>query len=503
MTSQSELEINGNFHTHPFAELLAEIAQSRLDGSLRVSVEDKKCVVYFKDGRVVFAVSNARASRLFDILLRQGRLSKEDLAKFPNFANDLEFSESLLEKQVVTKEERDQLFTAQIEEMLIDILSWPTGVWTFSSLARIRSGLEFQVGTARLLLDYGRCLTGDMLLVRFRGLGERFARSERNENLLLTEGETFVLSRAVNAALTPSDLIKFATMPQETALRSIYALWLCGLLVRNDWQAAFSAAAISAIKDAKLEIKKHAQLPKVSIPAGETREPGARPQEPEIAITLDEYLERVENAKTHYEILGINQKADFAEMKRAYFALAKMFHPDRYHSEGGETRRRIQSAFTELAQAHETLKNDDSREAYDYKMRGELGDSDNAGDAVSTQFEQAAEQFKNGYSLLLDEETEAALPFLARAVHFDPKNARYHAYYGKALATDAKKRHKAESEMQAALKIEPNNATFRILLAEFYIKFNLPKRAEGELTRLLAIAPNNREAQNMLESLKR
>jgi len=96
MTSQSELEINGNFHTHPFAELLAEIAQSRLDGSLRVSVEDKKCVVYFKDGRVVFAVSNARSSRLFDILLRQGRLSKEDLAKFPNFANDLEFSESLL-----------------------------------------------------------------------------------------------------------------------------------------------------------------------------------------------------------------------------------------------------------------------------------------------------------------------------------------------------------------------------------------------------------------------
>jgi len=57
--------------------------------------------------------------------------------------------------------------------------------------------------------------------------------------------------------------------------------------------------------------------------------------------------------------------------------------------------------------------------------------------------------------------------------------------------------------MQAALKIEPNNATFRILLAEFYIKFNLPKRAEGELTRLLALAPNNREARNMLESLKK
>ena len=103
----------------------------------------------------------------------------------------------------------------------------------------------------------------------------------------------------------------------------------------------------------------------------------------------------------------------------------------------------------------------------------------------------------------MDNEHEQALPFLARAVHFAPKNARYHAYYGRALSNDSKQRHKAEGEMQAALKLDPNNPTFRILLAEFFIEVNLLKRAEGELKRLLDVFPNNREARDLLAKLQK
>ena len=51
-------------------------------------------------------------------------------------------------------------------------------------------------------------------------------------------------------------------------------------------------------------------------------------------------------------------------------------------------------------------------------------------------------------------------------------------------------------------KIDPNNRSYRLLLAEFFIQHNLPKRAEGELKRLLAIHPDNREAKDLLDSLK-
>ena len=512
MTPQSELEIQGNFLTHPFAELLAEIAHARLDGSLRVSVKEKKCVLYFKRGRVVFAVSNARSTRLFDVLLRRGKMTKEDLVQIPNFSNDFELTAYLQEKNFLTKSECDRLFTEQIEGIIVDILGWISGDWIFSSLARIRDGLSFEIGTTQLLVDFGRCMPVDTMLGRFRSLDERFSRSELTEfGRDLTPEEAYVLSRSNDGTLTASGLVGVSAMTDASALHSIYTLWLGGLLVRHDWQPAFPQESIAAMKGAKLELRTEAKQLEIMAPPVVEATPEPIPEAvakdavPE--VSLEEYLSRVENATTFYDILGVDSKAENDVLKRSYFSLAKNFHPDRYHSVGGEKLKRIQAAFTELAQAHETLKSVETREVYDYRMRKELAErekrqaSGDVGDA-GLRIQQAAENFERGFSLLMENDIEEALPFLARATHFAPKNARYHAYYGKALSYDEKQRHKAEAEIQAALKIDANNPTFRILLAEFYIQFNLLKRAEGELNRLLAIFPSNREARDLLDRIK-
>ena len=512
MTPQSDLEIKGNFLTHPFAELVAEIAQARVSGSLRVSDKERKCVIYLKEGRVVFAVSNARSSRLFDILLQQNRLTKKDLRQIPNFSNDFEFVAFLEDKKFVTKVDSERLFVEQIEAIVVDILGWPEGDWAFSSLKRIRDGLAFEVDTKRLLFDFGRCLSEHAVLTRFRSLEERFHRSPANATgLMLNPDEGFVLSRVGEDPLTVADLTSVSAMSDANALHIIYTLWLGGLIIRDDWQPAFSEATIGAMREAKLELRQEAKLPRVSVTVNDKTTPATvteSPKEPEIALTLDEYLEQVEGAETYYDLLGVDVKADAVEIKRAYFAMARMFHPDKYHSKGGAIFQRIQNAFTELAQAHETLKGDQTREIYDYRIRKELAEAEKRKTAgsvgtYSLQAEQAAQNFERGFSLLMEDGPEEALPYLARAVHFNPKNARYHAYYGKALSTDEKQKHKAESELQAALKIDPNNPTFRILLAEFFIQFNLLKRAEGEIKRLLDVFPSNREARDLLDSLQK
>lgn len=506
MAVQTELEIHGNFLANPFAELLTEIMQARLDGSLRLGHGGRKCVVYFKYGRVVFAVSNARTSRLFDILLRKNRISENDLAQFGNFASDFELASILEKKEIITRKERDLLFCEQIEAIILDLLSWPEGVWTFSALTRIRDGLSFDPNVDRLLLNYGRSMSADAMLMRFRSLDESFQTAELSESsLALLPNEGFVLSRANEGSLTAADIIRVAAMSEINALHTIYVLWLCGLLTRNDWHPAFSAERILAMKNATLAIKTEAQLQQFATPAVEKEKPAPVPEEAHTAtISVEEYLQRVENANSYYEILGVKVEADLSELKRAYFGLAKVFHPDHYHAEGGETLQRVQNAFTQLAQAHETLKNPEAREGYDYRMREQIGGAEKANlEGSFAGHDQAEKHFEQGLSLLMDDEYEAALPFLARAVHFAPKTARYHAYYGKALSSDTKKRHKAEAEIQTALKLDPNDPTFRLLLSEFYIKFNLLKRAEGELTRLLALFPSHREAQTMLNGLQK
>lgn len=516
MTPRSDLEIKGNFLVHPFSDLLAETAAAALSGSLRLENERRKAVFYFKAGRVVFAVSNARSARLFDILLRRKKIGEEDLKRIPDYDNDIKLASFLQEKHFLNEPDRQRLFSEQIEGILIDALSWRSGEWTFSSLARIRDGLEFDVNVTGLLVDFARSLPDEGILGRFRSVDEKMERSGvSSKHLALTPSDAFILSRLEAGQLMLSELIDVSGMSQVAVLRSAYTLWLAGLIVRQSRRPAFPADAVASMRGARLALKREAKLPGVPArPAGgrAAKKPAEHAEvpskEPELTISLEDYLKRVESAVTYYDILGVQPKADIDELKRAYFALARQFHPDRYHAEGGETLKRIQNAFTELAQAHETLKNVESREVYDYRMRKELAEREKAEQSGMTghrsvQFAQAADAFEQGFTLLMDGNTEAAVPFLARAAHYSPKNPRYRAYYGKALSADESRRHRAESEMQEAVRMDPSNATYRLLLAEFFVDNNLKKRAEGELKRLLSVHPKNSEALNMLEALRK
>ena len=239
------------------------------------------------------------------------------------------------------------------------------------------------------------------------------------------------------------------------------------------------------------------------------------PEQPVIVekqITLEEYLERTEAAENLYDVFALPPDCDVSEIKKTYFALAKRFHPDLYHREAeAALHQRIQDVFSELAHAYEVLKDKKSREVYDFRMRKELAEMRERKESGATveeinvqmKTDQAAENFEQGFNYLMDNEYEAAVPFLTRAVFFAKDNARYHAYFGKALSGEAKNSHQAEAELQTAVKLDGQNADYRIMLAEFYIQIDLPKRAEGELNRLLAIFPNNREARALLDTLKK
>jgi hypothetical protein len=239
-------------------------------------------------------------------------------------------------------------------------------------------------------------------------------------------------------------------------------------------------------------------------------------------ISVEEYLALVEKAETYYNVLGVFQNSDIAEIKTNYFAFAKRFHPDKYHHEAGsKLHQRIQHAFTQISQSYETLKDPEAREVYNFKMRRQLeklekrkelleeiktqaatGGVDISNEAEIEKLEQAREEFDYGFNYLMNQDPASATPFFARAVGLAPKQARYHVYYGKALSYLEKNRHQAEQEFQIALKIEPGNTSYRLMLIEFYIDVNLLKRAEGELKRVLAKEPGNEDARALLDGLQ-
>jgi curved DNA-binding protein CbpA len=512
MTPQNNLELKGDFRSHPFAELLVEILQSKLSGSLRLTHTNKKAIIYFREGAVVYAVSNAREQRLFSVLLSRRKIDQKTLSQFPDLANDIELAAGLEEKKIFTKDEIKGFITTQIESIIVDALTWSGGTWLFSSLARLREDLVFGTDIYKVLIDYARCLPSQDVSSRFRSVQEAFFKEPNPLTAaVLQPHEKYALDCFNGTQLTIEGLRPMCSLPEAAMLQSLYVLWLGGLLVRRDWNAAFSATKIGEIQRAKVSLVKEA--PK-TVKAAEVPEP--KPEETPAApsealklpdISLEEYLERVENSETLYDVLGVDNTASKQDIKNAYFAMAKLFHPDRFHREETTKLRRVQVAFTQIAHAYETLKSEESRENYNFKVRKELeyrekrraavGHSDPAS-PESRQTEHGLESFEKGLEALADEEFAAAAGHLSRAVHYSPQNALYHAYFGHALSKLEKQHHKAEASLQAAVKLDPKNTKIRMMLVEFFIDMKMTKRAEGELKRFLELVPADKEALKML-----
>ncbi len=522
MTSPNNLEIKGNLREFPLAELLVEISQARLNGSLRLNSELQKAVVYFDAGEVVFAASNARAFRLFEILLREGKIAKEQLLKFSDLTNDFLLGQNLIKENLFSKREVDAIFAGQIEAVLTNAFEWLEGDWSFSPLVRVKGDIRFKVNLKQSLIKYARSLSDEAVAGRFKNLQEVFSvKSATPIDIDLSPQESFVFSRFEDSGLSVEDARFLSGLSASQTLKILYTLWLGGFLNRRSWNTAFSEKKTTEILSARISLMKGAKTPAFSETAPPKHDPEKtrriekpfeKPAPVEEKLSLDRYLAQVENSANYYEMLDVEPKAAQTEIKQAYFSRAKLFHPDLFHKEADtQLQQRVQQAFGKLAQAYDALRHEKSREVYNFKMRKELEAAKRrpktnvTADSASLQknLEQASDDFEQGFSLLLEEEFEAAIPYLGRAVHLASSNARFHAYYGKALAADKNQRHKAEAELQSAVKLDESNPDYRIMLAEFFIQNGLSKRAEGELNRLLAIFPDNREAKILLDTLQK
>ncbi len=304
MSYTNNLEIKGNLREYPIAELLVEVSKLRLNGSLRIEHENQKAVVYFDAGEVVFAVSNARRHRLYEMLLRENAITKEQLLTITDFTNDFALDKSLLKNELLSKQEVDQLFPRQIKEILNSAFGWNTGEWTFSPLVRIKGDIRFKINLPQLMIDYARNLPNGAILRRFKSLKESFqVQSDAPTQIEMLPVEAFVFSRFEKSALSVETISALSGMPEAETFKILYSLWLSGFVSRCEWNRAFSERKTSAILSANFTLKKDEKpavnktlevvpvnmqgaIPKVEILTEEARKSEPRGEE----ISLEAYL---------------------------------------------------------------------------------------------------------------------------------------------------------------------------------------------------------------------
>ncbi|PWZ19683.1 Chaperone protein dnaJ GFA2, mitochondrial [Zea mays] len=87
-------------------------------------------------------------------------------------------------------------------------------------------------------------------------------------------------------------------------------------------------------------------------------------------------------ARDYYDVLGVSKSASQAEIKKAYYGLAKKLHPDTNKGDAD-----AEHKFQEVQRAYETLKDEQKRSLYDQFFRNIFGDRDFRGRDVKVALE--------------------------------------------------------------------------------------------------------------------
>ncbi len=495
--------MRGQLTEHPLAELIRELSLKNLSGTLRLEHEQAKTAVYFENGEVIFAASNLRTLRLREYLIRGQLVTEKELAAFGDGGSDLALAEKLVANRRLTPEQLDGLLMALVTDVLRVALLWTDGVWEFDERARLAESVRVTPPVPTLLREAGQRLPLKFVSQRFRNPSEMMSRSaEVSLSNTFVAAESFLLSR-LDTPATLDQLVAVSGMRDLDAYRVIYGLALSGAVEREYWQNAFRADAA----------KPKAPPPVVEKPQAEETSSswGALSSESELEL----FLERLDRAETFYEILDVSPDAETEAIKDSYYALARRYHPDRFHKSVTPLHARLSTSFARITQAYETLTKPQSRATYDATLERTRQFTESAPAKSSapkaTDFDEdtdtnaldAEYNFKEGFGALQQGRINAAINHLAACARAVPNEPRYRAYYGRALAANERTRRLAENEIQAAVKLEPSSATYRAMLGELFFDLKFHRRAQTELDRALALDPNDRNALLLQRKMQR
>jgi hypothetical protein len=226
-----------------------------------------------------------------------------------------------------------------------------------------------------------------------------------------------------------------------------------------------------------------------------------------------EILQAFEGLKTrtHYEVLGIAQSATEAQIKGAYFRLAKRFHPDKHLGFAFEDLRpKREAIFVRLAAAYEVLRTAQGRAAYDDMLLRWAAAPGAGTPRVATlsavpasvidseaERELAEETIRRAKNLLEGEKYWDSVQLLQAAIPRITGEPRSEAciLLARAYAMNPNWLKRAEQLLQELLRNDPQNVDALLALARVYKKANLITRARALFLKVLALDPWNREAR--------
>lgn len=496
-----EIPFSGRLREAHLSSIFYMLQRRQLTGILRVRLNDLDKSLYIKEGEIIFAASRYPDDRLGMLLVKTGKLT---YAQYETVVRIYEASlqgpdktklrqGTILVKQgFLTPKELYNAVIAQVKEIILGLFTWIDGEYQFvEGPLPYQEVITLNISTAMLILQgirritdwtwlTGRLPSFDHPLLLTKDPRDLFQRVD------LEPDEVALLSNLNGRTIR--ELLIGSPLPAFETLRLLYFFVSAGMVELSEP----TAESIASFEERYSVTHR--------IITEEIRATIDR-KEAETAPTVEEIRDayRKIGARNYYEILGVGMQATREEIKRSYYRLAKIYHPDRhFEASMRELKKELETLFAKVKDAYDVLSSDSKRTAYNER----LSKPEKPAATPVSIAEHAERSFNEGRKAYAAKDYKRAVELFEAAARMMPNNPSYFACLGKALLYVPERLHRAELAFRRAVAIEPGRIEYRIELARVYERQGKTDSAMKAYEEALIRAPENAAVKEALSRLR-
>ncbi len=525
----------GRLADKPFPELLADLYREKADGALLVRRDKLKKIIYFRNGYPTFIKSNLLNECLGKVMVREKMITEEDCEESIQRMKRSQRQQGtvLIEMGCISPHNLQYALELQLQVKLDELFGWEQGEYQYnpkasappttvsldnSTAALIHEGVREQYDLKRLqrLLDDAL----DRYVVPHPDPLFRF------QDMELDDAEEKFVNR-LDGSMTLRQILELG-LSREKTYQLIYALACAGMIAFEDeprQEACSPEPEPAPQREAAPEPEPAAEPPPPGAAARSTPPPPPPVRErvqgrlakdggvpvpvlsgagaadalsPEERSAREQLARQVVEMKKqdYFEVLGVSKEASTAEIKKAYFSLAKQYHPDRLYAQASaEVRNLADELFNLVSQAHEVLTDEEERDRYlDELSAGVKSDVSSEVSKILS----AEGVFQKGEAALRRRDYAQALEQFEEAVRLCPDEGEFHAYLGWTIFQNAPKDEQAvqdaRDELNQAISLNPKVDKAYLFLGYIYKAMNYREMAEHEFEKAIQCNPDCTEA---------
>jgi curved DNA-binding protein CbpA len=356
-----------------------------------------------------------------------------------------------------------------MREVTLNIFPLFNGAFKFQDRDELSlEDLDTKIGIPALIADGIRRMKFDSNLEKYLK-AQTISPKDKGLALQLTEEEKGVLSR-IKPNSPPTDILKNSALNPEFFWKSVYLFYCLNLIELSHEEGIFDAKEKPAAK-----------------PIGK--------EQSEKLEDVEEFQQKL-TEMSFYQILDVSTSASQAEIKKAYFGLARKYHPDLFDRDiDSKQKEMIDEVFDQITKSYHTLSDEDKREEYDKELAEETLD-DKRGVAKKAEI-----KFRQAKTLYNQARYEEAMSYLDEAIRLDAHKSGYFLLLAMVETKIPTYIRKAEAHFIKSIKLEPWSPDGYLGLGMMYKNADLKVKAANQFNKALKVDPGNPAALKELKEL--